>query len=300
LLGYKPANGEELYVQQKGQSAAGQTTGPGGAGLPAKPTTIAGINVPLSNEAMQAARDERAIVLRGGPNAEAIKKRSDEWARPTQDQGAGARASINGVANIAENISKNVGNTGFAAMGFGADLRAQYMSFANTVLRSLKMEPINNLDSATEMQKKLALVQAELQASGGGQTSYSAMNDILGAQPRLDMTPESATKLSADLWVARQRQIDRDNFRIVYGKNSDNNFSQADAWFNESYSMEQYQRELSAIQNLLMKDPDLLKELRSGKFTAAQIDKGFEKSLGQSFPGISRYFVSGRTTGRRG
>lgn len=300
LLGYKPANGEQLYAEQKGQSAAGQTTGTGGAGLPSKPTTIAGINVPLSNEAIQAARDERSIVLRGGPNAEAVKKASMDWARPTQTQGSNARASINGVANIAENISKNAGNKGFETMGFGADLRAQYMSFANTVLRSLGKDPINNLDEASQMQYKLGLVQAELQAAGGGQTSYAAMNDILGAQPNLNMDPKAATKLSADLWVARQRQIDKDNFRIIYGKNSDNNFSQADAWFNESYSMEQYQRELNAIQNLLMKDPDLLKELRSGKFTAAQIDKGFEKSLGQSFPGISRYFVSGRTTGRRG
>ena len=293
LLGYVPTNAEQLA--QSPDARYTPQSGAGGVGpSPTAPMKAPPGGVELSPEALQAARDERAIIMRGGPQATTNKAISDLWLAQTTQQGTNARASIKGVGDIAQNIADNAQNEGFASMGFGASLRAQYMNFANTVLRSVGQPPINNLDSAVQIQNKLAIVQAEMAAAGADQRSFAAMDQILGAQPNMDMNPESATKLSADLWVARQRQIDRDNFRIAYGKPSYNSFAQADAYFNENYSMERYQREQAAIHQLLKTDPQLLKDLRSGKLTPAQIDKGFEKTFGQPFPGISRYFVSGR------
>ena len=132
-----------------------------------------------------------------------------------------------------------------------------------------------------------------MNAVSGNQRADATLDKILSAQPTLEMNPQAAAKLAADLWVARQRDIDKDLYRERWGKASNNSFARTDSYFQQEYSLERYQKEQALIQRIIFEDPSLLKDMRSGKFKPEQIERYFEKKLGENYPQISRYFVTG-------
>jgi hypothetical protein len=290
LLGYVPSDAEKR-IQEAGGVNAGAADITGGFGSTRGPQNIAGIS--LSPQAMQAAKREAAITYQGGPQSEEQKKASLEYSTAVRNAAREARPSISSLGDIAQNISKAAQLGGVEAMGIAYPLRAQVFSFANTLLRAAGQKEIFSGDTVEQIQNKLSTIQGELQASLGGERSFSAMQSLIGATPNTSMNPEAASYLAADLWVARQRQIDRDNFRMVYGRGSNGSYADADYYFNEQFSPDKYKRERAAIQHIIKKNPDIINDMRMGKMRAPMIDKGFTNMMGEDMPGMSRYFVAG-------
>lgn len=297
LLGNKPPNAEKLVSQEEyryssGQPSTGAKKSADGTTPPGQtPTTMQGFN--LSPEAAAAADEERSISVRGGDAAKRLDQASTRFLTKTMDQADAANTTIKGTGDIAQNIADNAQKTGFDTMGFGFQLRSQYASLVNTILRSQGSTDISNADSAQEIQRKLQMVQAELNAISGGQRADATLDRLYSANPDLNMNPKAAAKLAADLWVASQRAIDRDAFRIEYGKKSNQSFAQADRFFNQAFPVSRYQNEQKALQEVILQSPDFLRDMRAGKLNPQQINKTFEKWLGQSNPLMYRYFVSG-------
>jgi hypothetical protein len=77
----------------------------------------------------------------------------------------------------------------------------------------------------------------------------------------------------------------------MYANDSSGLLSKAAGDFERLNPASKYNEEADAIQRMILTSPDLIKDLKSGKYTPAQIDKAFEKS---GLKGMSRYFVGGR------
>lgn len=290
LLGYVPTDAEKR-VQEAGGVNAGVRGGFGGPST-REPFTAAGFT--LSPDAAEAAKRERAIMDMGGPRAQKLDEESRRYATAVRDAAREARPSISSLGDIAQNISVAAQQGGVEAMGFAYPLRAQAFNLFNTLARAAGKEPIFQGDTTEMIQNKLTAMQGELMAQLGGQKSFEAMSLLAGATPNTSMTPEAASYLAADLWVARQRQIDRDNFRMVYGRGSNGSYADADYFFDKQFSPDQYKREREALQWMIKKSPTGIKEMRLGRLKPGEIDKGFSETMGQDMSQMSRYFVTGR------
>ena len=105
------------------------------------------------------------------------------------------------------------------------------------------------------------------------------------------MNPRSYSQLAGDLMTTNQRAIDRDIHMSKYAKDSQGMLQNAGQDFERTHDAAMYKREGDAIAKMILQQPELIKDLRSGKYTSQQIDDAFAK---QGLRNMSRYFV-GRT-----
>ena len=73
-----------------------------------------------------------------------------------------------------------------------------------------------------------------------------------------------------------------------YRADSDGLLSNAAQDFDRTHDAALYTQEAEAFKKMILQQPELIKDLRSGKYTSEQIDKAFEK---QGLRNMSRYFV---------
>jgi hypothetical protein len=76
-----------------------------------------------------------------------------------------------------------------------------------------------------------------------------------------------------------------------YAKDSNGLLQNAAQDFERTHDPAMYKRESDEIAKMILKQPELIKDLRSGKYTSQQIDDAFAS---KGLRNMSRYFV-GRT-----
>ena len=238
------------------------------------------------------ADSERAVGLNGGTAAANAADVTKRYVAAVTPSATAARDSQRYLSELASNLADATKGKGLDAPGFGFSGRAQFTSALNTLSRAFGGNAeFGQGDSIDQINKKIEALQASISAAGGGQESYSALNMLRQAMANPNMSPRAYSQLSGDLLATNQRAIDRDIHMSKYAKDSQGLLQNAGQDFERTHDSATYKREGDAIAKMILTQPELIKDLRSGKYTSQQIDDAFAK---QGLRNMSRYFV-GRT-----
>jgi hypothetical protein len=237
------------------------------------------------------ADSERSIGLSGGTAAANATDVTKRYVAAVAPSATAARDSQRYLGELASNLADATKGKGLDAPGFGFSGRAQFTSALNTLSRAFGGQEFGQADSINEINNKLETLQASISAAGGGQESVSALNLLRKAVAGPSMSPRAYSQLAGDLMTTNQRAIDRDIHMSKYARDSNGLLQNAGQDFERTHDPAMYKRESDAIAKMILQQPELIKDLRSGKYTSQQIDDAFAK---QGLRDMSRYFV-GRT-----
>jgi len=246
-------------------------------------------------ESAKAAARERqekgAGAIEGGPSAEIPIQQSKNYITGVNSVGNASRDNQQNVHELASTLADTVGKTGWETAGAGFFPRAQIAGVANTLLRAAGQNPITDMDTDAQIIEKIRTLQGLARASGAGQESVRALDELANANANPSQSPKAYANLVAQLMVQTQRGIDQQNHANLYGRDSGNSYTFAGNAFEKENPAARYTKEADAIAKTMLSQPALFKDLISGKYTADQIDQAFEA---QGFHGMSRYFLGGR------
>jgi hypothetical protein len=248
--------------------------------------------VGFSDDTAKAAENERGVSISGGPAFQSAQQTSKAYVGATDATANAARDGRRYLSELASNLSDAAQGKGLDVSGFGFSGRAQAVGALNTLSRAFGGGGnFGQADSIDQINKKIETLQAAVQAAGGNQESFSALNALKNAIASPNMSPRAYSLLAADMLVQNQRAIDRQVHKEKYAEKSNGFFSNAASRFDADNPETKYTQEAKAIQQMILRAPQLLKDMRAGKYTPDQIDEAFEARF--KVPGMSRYFGRG-------
>jgi Transglycosylase SLT domain/Chaperone of endosialidase len=247
---------------------------------------------PESAAAAARERQEKgAGAIEGGPSAGIPIEQSKNYITGVNSVGNASRDNQQNVHELASTLADTVGKTGWEAPGAGFFPRAQIAGVANTFLRAANQPEITDMDTDAQIIEKIRTLQGLARASGAGQESVRALDELANANANPSQSPKAYANLVAQLMVQTQRGIDQQNHANLFGRDSGNSYIDAGRVFEKENPAARYTQEANAIAKTMLAQPALFKDLISGKYTADQIDSAFEA---QGLHGMSRYFLGGR------
>jgi outer membrane biosynthesis protein TonB len=264
------------------------------AAAPAAPATPEPkkVQADYDDKSKELADRERVVALNAGPASETAKDVTKRYVASVTPSATAARDSQRYLSELASNLADATKGKGLDAPGFGFSGRAQFTSALNTLSRAFGGKgEFGQADTINEINNKLETLQASISAAGGGQESVSALQLLRKAVAGPSMSPRAYSQLAGDLLATNQRAIDRDIHMSKYAKDSQGLLADAGQDFERTHDAAMYKREGDAVSKMILQQPELIKDLRSGKYTSQQIDDAFAK---QGLRNMSRYFV-GRT-----
>lgn len=303
LLGRVPDNAEDVIQKRRAAQAAVKGAPPAGAGQPSADTPATAPVTPVEKEPLppsglgydkrsqSTAQAERNVAISGGPEAGTAQDVTKRYIDAVVPTATAARDASRYLTELASNLSKATQGKGLDAPGFGFEGRAQVTSALNTFSRAFGGGEFGQADTIAEINRKIETLQAAVQARGGNQESFAALNALRQAIASPSMSPRAYSKLAADMLAQNQRAVDREQHRSIYASDSSGLLAKAAEDFERTNPSSKYNKEAEVIQKMILTKPSLVEELRSGKYTPKQIDEAFDK-LGVT--GMSRYFVGGR------
>lgn len=235
------------------------------------------------------ADEERNVALNGGAAADTAKDLSKRYVAAVAPMANAARDSQRYLGELAENLANATKGKGLDAPGFGYSGRAQFTNALNTMSRAFGGKgDFGQADTINQINDKIEALQSSISAAGGGQESYAALNMLKKAMANPNMSPRAYSQLAGDLMTTNQRAIDRDVHMSKYRNDSQGMLANAAQDFDRTHSPDLYNKESEEIKKMILTHPDLIKDFRSGKYSAKQIDDAFEK---RGLRNMSRYFV---------
>jgi hypothetical protein len=288
-----PAPGDTAPGATTPGAPAPGDTAPGAPTAPVEKLPLPPPGLNYDKESQSTAESERSIAFSGGPAARTAQTVTDNYIKVVVPAATEARDSARYLTELAANLSKATQGKKLDAPGFGFDGRAQIVSALNTLSRAFngKGDEFGVADEISDTNKKIETLLSAARAAGGNQESFAALNALKQAVANPNMSPKAYAKLAADLLIHNQRTIDRETHRSMYANDSSGLLSKAAGDFERLNPASKYNEEAEVIQRMILTSPDLIKNLKSGKYTPAQIDKAFES---YGLKGMSRYFVGGR------
>ena len=229
--------------------------------------------------------------IAGGPSALIPIERSKVYIDNVDKMGAASRENQQNVHELASNLADVAAAKGWNAPGTAYATRAQISGLANTLSRAFGGKDILDSDTPAQISEKLTTLQGLMRASGAGQESVRALDELAHANANPSQNPKAFAQLTSLLMTQTQRGIDQANHANLYGKDSGDSYVNAPADFERKNPSARYGTEAKAIENVMLNDPALFKQMISGSVPPETIDKMFQKN---GFQGMSRYFVGGR------
>lgn len=314
VMGKVPGNADELV--QRFLEARKATSGLGAAGGTAAPTApAAGLGAATTAEVPAAAtgasaaaapaaaaapvtydtnskttaQSERNVAFSGGPAAENAKKVSNLYVDRVVPAASVARDSQKYLIELASNLSEATKGTNINTPGAAFDARAQVVNVGNTFARSMGLGEnyFGKGDSIAQINQKISA----LLANAGNPETLGAIQMLRQTVANPNMSLDSYGTLAADLLVTNKRFLDRDQHRILYGKDSNGFYSQAEADFERLNPTDKYKREAAALKQMILERPDLWKKFSAGEVPAEDINKAFKQGFG--LDNMSVYFRGG-------
>jgi hypothetical protein len=209
-----------------------------------------------------------------------------------------AEAVHNVVGSLSTAISQSASQGGLDAMGAGSPARTAVVSALNTLLRAVGEPEIQA--GVSDTQAAIIEKARSILGSHGSQlnsTDYQVAT-MLASLPSPGMSPQAATEMMASTVLNQQRAIDRREFYKTYTDRGYGNTLGttlfADGAFDKQMS-QQYQYEKKLLSDLFLARPDVVTDLYSGKYDAAQVQQLLASVIGADrvTPGMYRYFVTG-------
>lgn len=240
------------------------------------------------------AEAEQAVALNGGVQGANAMARTKAYNESTTVDAASARKNAPLYSTLANTISNAVNTRGWEQPGFGASVRGQFVSAANTIVSALGGQPVGTLAPNIDVINKITSVLGQQTAQSGNQDSYAALAAIQKALPNLDIDPQAAVKLTAELMTIKQRSLDREAHMLQYGKDSGGLMSEAALDFDRLNPEGKYKKEEEILRHIIAKRPKAMKELSSGTLPPNYIQETLSKPKWYGAgtpPGMYRYFV---------
>jgi len=249
----------------------------------------------IDNKTIAVAKEDRKIVENGGEAGTIATEAAKRYSTAVKSSAEAARESARYMGDLAENLAKAAKGKGLNVAGFGFNARSQVVGALNTLGRVFGKgdNAFGESDSIQQINEKISALQAAASAKGAGQESYAALDLLKKAIAQPSMNPKSFAKLSADLMVQTQRAIDRASHYEAYissVKGATGHLASKD--FERLRPSSQYTKEVEAISKMILTAPQVLADIRRGKYTPQQVDAAFKKRFGLS--GMSRYFIGGQ------
>ena len=232
-----------------------------------------------------------AGAIAGGPSALIPIERSKVYIDNVDKVGSASRDNQQNVHELASNLADVSAAKGWNAPGTAYTTRAQISGIANTISRAFGGQDILDNDTPAQISEKLTRLQGLMKASGAGQESVRALDELANANANPNQNPKAYAQLTSLLMTQTQRGIDQANHANLYGQDSGNSYVNAPADFERKNPSARYGTEAKAIENVMLNDPALFKQMISGNMDPTRIDKLFET---HGFRGMSRYFTGGR------
>ena len=215
-----------------------------------------------------------------------------------KNQAQAARNTAQSFREMATNLATGTTLKGVAAPGTGFSGRAFITGAINTFARmaGVPENQIQGGENQDAVQKKLNAIQGALTSSGANQNSLAAFNQLMSANPNLDMPPDAYGPLMSLMLVQNMRSTDADEHLNNWAKKSNGTFFGTAKDF-ERKTAQRYADEQNAISDLLTKTPNNFIDMMNGRdkngnvLSPEMIEDALSKHYG--IKGLSRYFVRG-------
>lgn len=200
------------------------------------------------------------------------------------DTAAGVQSGLLQLENHLDEIPQ----TGWFAPGKDAGKRIALAKAVNTAMSVAGGNPIfdpNTVASAEATQKGTTKLGFDLAKTLGSREAAMIVQQSIGVQPGVEMTPQGNRRIITGLMAAAQRDKDYGQFVQQYMKQNPNMVpGEANTAFNQAHPPTEY---VNAVNKILSIDPKYVKLLRDNPSKAADFDAKFNS------PGISRFLIGG-------
>jgi lysozyme family protein len=316
-MAFAPPNGADIAAQiyEGGSQPSGGATTQQPTGEPttqqpaAAPTTTAPAQTKIgeipatfnfddqSTSAAKADRNSINPLSMGEDAGQQMIKTSGKYFDTVNTQANSARANTLPLREMSSNLANGTTLKGASTPGVGFGTRAFINSALNTFARMTGSEEIKGGDSADAIQRKINTINGALTAQGANEHSLAAFNQLISANPNLDMPPEAYAPLMALMLVQNRRSIDQSEHLNKWAQNSNGTFFGAPQDF-ERVSKQRYADEQNALSDLILKHPKEFQDMMNGRdangrvMTPTMVEDALNKTY--HVRGLSRYFVGGQ------
>jgi len=231
----------------------------------------------------QASKDAAAAENQGGPLYGEDLKNSSDYQRNVLTASRTSIEASKYTRDLANSLAKINTGTGINVAGAQASARANLVNALNTMANGFgattkdkdgNLIPLRFGDLAADKQiiDKVNILQGAMQAAGGDQRSFSALDALKSANPNAEMDPAASAKIVSQLMTDQVRARDREKHMIQYKDAAGNSgFIRAQGAFAADNPQEKYDKLQAGLEQLISKSPKSYADMTSGKYLYDQI-----------------------------
>ena len=274
-------------AKQTGIASGSPDAAPSGSPAPGAPK-LALTGVGYDADSAQRAHNE----VLAGPQARHDIDQSAEYQKKVRDDGQAAQTNARYARQLAGTLTQAYGQTGYNAVGAGAQRRSDNVNTLNTVARSAGLGDgfFGDSDTSQVLTNKINTLQSAMREHNAGQHSLGALEVFKGTNASLDQPPEASSEIAARAMTENQRSLDQMQHMEKWKSDTPTGTvlgAQSD--FNAKNPMDKYDREADEIKNLMLTKRGFFTGLTSGQYSAPEIANALKKR--GLDPSLTRYFV---------
>ena len=191
-------NPQDLANIKAQAEAAGETTPPAASGN--------SIFTDATGKAILA--DEASYVE--GPSYDAAIQRSMDIRTQVNADASSAAGMHDSTVEQLRAVSNLLATEGVGGAGAAGSARAQIVKYANTILGSLGLPPVSDLDTDVDVLGKIRTSAATALANGADQNSVRALEMIANGMPNENITSEANAIIMSNILIQNQRSMDKE------------------------------------------------------------------------------------------
>lgn len=218
----------------------------------------------------------------------AFASQTAENIKNANEKAVGAAQAQNGLLQLRNDLIKLPQNSGFLTPGEDAGKRAAIAKGVNSALTTAGFQPVfdqGQVAAAEAAQKGTVRMGFDLAKTLGSREAAMIVNQSIGVQPGIGMTPEGNRRIMAGLLVASQR--DRDYAQFLRGYDKSATPGDADQAFNQAHPVSGYVDDVEKIMSLEQKRDAKGQSPVDRLVSNPKLAKDFDAKFGGN---MSRYF----------
>ena len=280
-------NPQDLASIKSQAEAAGETT----------PPTASGNSIFTDATGKAILANEASYVE--GPGYDMAIQTSTQTRMAVNADAASARGMHDNTVEQLRAVSSMLDTEGAGSAGAAGSARAQIVKYANTILGSLGLPRVSELDTDADVLGKIRTAAGLAQANGADQNSVQALEMIANGMPNENITSQANAIIMSNILVQQQRAMDKDKLYSDFSKETPYGtvFGASDMFsrLNQKYDIER-----DALEKLVKvggtKGTDgvsIMERLTSGELSPQEAQSLIAMALGGEAPtaDMYRYFI---------
>lgn len=199
-------NPQDLASIKAQAEAAGETTPPAASG-----------NSIFTDATGKAILANEASYVEGPSYDAAIQRSMDIRTQVNADASSAAGMHDSSVEQLRA-VSSLLSSSGVGSSGAAGSARAQIVKYANTILGSLGLPPVSDLDKDVDVLGKIRTSAGLAAANGADQNSVRALEMIANGMPNENITSEANAIIMSNILIQQQRAMDKEKLYSDFAK----------------------------------------------------------------------------------